>query len=632
VNSIIGSSNKMLEINLSTKEVTEFKVTSEERKLYMGGKGLGLKYLSERMKPGIEPLAAENILAFMMGVYIGTGAPCSGRFAAVTKSPLTGIFVTSSCGGAFGIAFKTAGYDGLLIRGKLEKPGYLMINANHVKFKDASTLWGKDTQETQAALNLTKKDGALVIGPAGENRVLFANIASGHRFLGRGGFGAVMGAKNLKAIIAQGKKYKIVPQNPALFNKLKKIAIKQINQNQFTAIQYRNYGTAANFKFCAQGKILPVRNFTDGDHEQIAKVSGEAMQTKYNSRPDSCKPCSILCGHKGTLKDGRIHQIPEYETAALFGPNLGIFDPDQITEWNDLCGKLGVDTISTGSTLAFIMEAGEKGLIKTNLKFGASDGISKTIEDIAYRRNFGADLANGTRWLAKKYGGSDFAIQIKGLEMAGYDPRGSWGQGLSYAVANRGACHLSACLFPVEVFNGLLNPYTTRAKAKFVIFFEALNAAINSLQTCLFTSYAYILEAVIAKYTPDLLLGFTMQNLPDLALKLMDASIYSKFFEAITGLKLSQKDMLQAGHRIHTLERYMNTLEGISRKDDTLPARFLQEGRKSDPKKRTVPLEKMLTDYSRIRGYDEAGIPTQNTLKKLGIELSNTEEADDSIR
>ena len=618
---IIGTSNRVLEINLTTKEVKEFKITTEDRRMYMGGKGLGLKYLYERMKPGIDPLGQENILAFMMGVYVGTGAPCSSRFSAVTKSPLTGIFAASSCGGPFGIAYKTAGYDGLLVSGKSDSPVYLKIDATAVKFEDASALWGKDTFETQEALSLTKKDGALVIGPAGVNRVLFANIASGHRFFGRGGFGAVMGAKNLKAIIAHGKEYKIIPKNQVLFNKIKKIATKQINNNLFTGVQYRNYGTAANFKFCQKAGIVPVMNFRDGDHERVNEVFGETMQEKYNTRYSTCKPCTILCGHKGTYKDGSTHQIPEYETVALLGPNLGIFDTDVITVWNDLCGKMGIDTISAGTTISYVMEAGEKGLIKTDLKFGSPGGVSEIIENIAYRHGLGDELANGTRWLSEKYGGKEFAIQIKGLEMAGYDPRGSWGQGLSYAVANRGACHVSAVLLAPEVFNELLDPFTTRAKAKFVVFLEALNAAINSLQTCIFTSYAYLLEAVVAKYTPDLLLGFTMQHIPDIALRLMDVSVYSKFFSSITGIKLSPKDMLKAGHRIHTLERYMNTREGISRSDDTLPQRFLKEGRECDLQKRTVPLEKMLLEYYKIRGYDDNGVPMPEVLEKLGISI-----------
>jgi len=618
---IIGTSNRILEIDLTNKQVIEFKVTENDRKLYLGGKGLGLKLLYEKLKPGIDPLGSQNILAFMMGVLMGTGAPCSGRFAAITKSPLTGILVTSSCGGPFGMAYKTAGYDGLLIKGKANNPIILIIDHDAVKFENASQYWGMDTRQTQEKLELDKNDGALVIGPAGENMVLFANVCSGDRFLGRGGIGAVMGAKNLKAIVAKGGVYKIVPKNSGDFKKVQKKALKYINANLFTAELYRNYGTAANFNFCNHANILPVENFKYGSHRQVNEVSGESMQQKYQTIPSPCIPCTILCGHKSTLGNRDNHKIPEYETAALFGPNLGIFDTDAIIEYNDLCNRFGLDTISTGSTIAYLMEAGEKGLLKTDLKFGSKKGISEIIAAIAHRKGLGDELANGTRRLSEKYGGKDFTLQVKGMEFPAYDPRGSWGQGLSYAVANRGACHLSASTFSLETFLGFLNPYATRAKAHFVSFFENLFCTINSLYTCLFTAYAYVLEPFIVKYTPTLILKFTMQNFPGIAVNFINIRVLNRFFEAVTGIKMSQKKLLEAGERIHILERYMNTREGISRKDDTLPERFLKEGRKNDPLNRVVPLKQMLDQYYKIRGFDDNGIPTVETLRKLGIEI-----------
>ena len=360
---ISGTSSRILEVDLSNKSVNTFLVTETDRRLFLGGKGLGLKYLYERLKPGIDPLGAENILAFMMGVLMGTGAPCSGRFAALTKSPLTGILLSSSCGGPFGMALKTAGYDGLLISGKSGEPVYIHIDANGVEFRDASPLWGKDTQEAQNGLRLTRHDGALVIGPAGENRVLFANIAAGHRFLGRGGMGAVMGSKNLKAVVARGNAFKIVPKDPETFRRVSQKATRFINANPFTADSYRQYGTSANVNYSNKSGILPIDNFRRGRSDQAAAVSGESMRQKYNTRPSTCRPCTILCGHRGTYADGSSHQIPEYETVGLLGTNLGIYDTDRITEWNDICGRMGMDTISAGGILAYLMEAGEKKLL-----------------------------------------------------------------------------------------------------------------------------------------------------------------------------------------------------------------------------------------------------------------------------
>ncbi len=616
---IVGTSKRILEVNLSDQTTQIFNITDEDHRLYLGGKGLGLKLIHDRLPAGADPLGSDNLLVFMMGVMMGTGAPCSGRFAALTKSPLTGIMLSSSCGGPFGMALKTAGYDGLIVAGRSQSPVCIRIDATGAQIEDAAQLWGLDTNETQQRLMPGKKDGVLAIGPAGENKVLFANVASGHRFLGRGGMGAVMGAKNLKAIAAYGGSYKIRPHDPAGFKAVARRAGKQVDANHFTGHAYRDFGTAANVNLCNQGGILPVSNFRGGSHDSAGEVSGESMQKKYNTRPSTCLPCRILCGHKGTYPDGSVRQIPEYETTSLLGPNIGIFDTDQISEWNDICGAMGLDTISTGATLAWAMEAGERNLLKTKLAFGSPAGISDMIRAIAHREGQGDELAQGTRRLSAQYGGADFAIQIKGLDMAGYDPRGAWGQGLSYAVANRGACHLSATTFALEVFMGFLNPYTTRAKAHFVKFFENLFAAVNSLHVCQFTAFAYVLEEPIVKYTPQWMLRLTMQYLPRIAQKLILIPTLTGLYNKVTGLDLSQAEFLRAGERIHILERLMNTREGISRKDDTLPARFLREGRACDPMKRTVPLEVMLDDYYRLRGFDDRGIPREQTLSRLGL-------------
>ncbi len=617
---IIGTSNRLLEINLSKQSIKVTKIDPKDREMYLGGKGLGLKLLYDRMKPGIDPLSEDNMIAFMMGVFIGTGAPCTGRWDAITKSPLTGIMVTSSCGGPFGTALKTAGYDGLLLSGKADKPIYIRIDDKGATIEDASHLWGKDTDETQDTFELSRKDGAMVIGVAGENLVKYANVKSGHRFLGRGGIGAVLGSKNVKAIVAFGGQYKIIPKNEENFKKLKKKANKFINNNHTTAEAYRNYGTASHVNACNKSGILPVNNFQDGSHEKALQISGEMYRVKHNSKFSSCQSCTILCGHKGSFDGEKTLQFPEYETVGLMGSNLGNFDTQYLAEWNELCGKYGLDTISMGTTLSYVMEATEKGLMKTDLQFGKQENVAEIIEKIAYRKDIGDEIANGSRWLSEKYGGEEFAMHVKGMEMSAYDPRGAWGQGLSYAVANRGACHLSAPVFSLEGILHYLNQYTTKYKPKFVDYFEDMFAAVNSLHTCQFTSYAYMLEPFVAKTTPKKMLGFMMQNAAELALGLMDVSVYSDLYEAISGIELSQKQMFHAGRRIHILERYMNTLEGISRKDDTLPRRLLKEGRQSDPKNRTVPLNKMLDKYYQMKGYDDNGIPTEKTLLDLDIE------------
>ncbi|MBA3012832.1 MAG: aldehyde ferredoxin oxidoreductase family protein [Proteobacteria bacterium] len=614
---IIGCSNRILEVDLQKKTMITYMVPEGLRRQYLGAKGLGLKLLYDRMTPGVDPLGPQNFIAFMPGVLMGTGAPCSGRFEAITKSPLTGIMVASSCGGPFGMSLKTAGWDGLIITGRADTPTYLDITDQGVVFKDAAFLWGKEIPDVQAVLD-SKASKSLVIGPAGENGVRFANMAAGHRFLGRGGIGAVMGAKNLKAIVATGGSFSVKPHDPVRFKRLCKKATRYINQNPLSADRYRNFGTSANVAPCNKAMILPVNNFQDGRHDAAKNVFGETMAKDHETVHHTCKPCTIRCGHKGRFA-GKEMSAPEYETIGLLGTSLGIFDLDLIAQWNQVCGRLGMDTISAGATLAWVMEAASKGLVKSDLAFGTAAGIEQALEDMAFMRGFGAQMAMGTRALSEKHGGREFAIQVKGLEMAAYDPRGSFGQGLAYAVANRGACHLSAYMVAQEVYLKLLKPDSAFGKAKWVKFFEDLTCCINSLQTCQFTMFAFLLEPPLSKYTPRPLLAILMQYLPDLAIRLIDVSLYLGLWNAVTGIRLSTKEFLQAGERIHVLERLMNTREGIDSKDDVLPLRFLVRGRASDGQKKVVPLDKMRAQYYRVRKYDEKGIPRTEKLKQLEI-------------
>ncbi len=614
---IKGTSNRILKVDLSQATFSVYEVSEWERRLFLGAKGLGLKLLFDRLQPGCDPLGPQNIIALMPGILMGTGAPCSGRFEAIAKSPLTGILGTSSCGGPFGMMLKTAGWDGLLITGQASAPTCLVIDASGAKFEDGAHLWGREIPDAQQALE-EKKTAALVIGPAGENLVRFANIAAGHRFLGRGGLGAVMGSKKLKAVVARGGAVRIRPFDPKGFAAIKKRAAVYIKQNEMTGNAYRKFGTNANVRPVLKSNMLPVHNFQDGWHAQGDRVAGETMASEYSTRHQTCKPCTIRCGHKGTF-NGEQMAVPEYETIGLLGTSLGIFDPEQIALWNQICGRLGLDTISAGGTLSWVMEAAEKGLVTSDLRFGSTVGVSQALEDIANLDGFGAEMAMGSRELSRKYGGEAFAMHVKGLEMAAYDPRGSFGQGLAYAVANRGGCHLSAYLIGQEIYFKLLKADVTTHKARWVKYFEDLTCCINSLQTCHFTMYAYLMESPLSKYTPDRILGLLMQVLPQIAIPLVDFSIYRGFWNTVTGLHLSRNGFIRAGERIHVLERYMNTREGIDRSGDTLPPRLLKEGRLSDPENKTVPLSKMLPEYYALRGYDSNGIPTQTVLKRLKI-------------
>ncbi len=615
---IVGTSNKVLEVDLTTGAFTIVEISDKDRLLYLGGKGLGLKLLYDRMKPGVDPLGEENAIAFMMGVLMGTRAPCSGRFDAITKSPLTGIMTTSSCGGPFGMQLKTAGWDGLIVTGTAPHPTYLEIDTEGVSFKDAKSLWGLHGTTAQEKLVTDKNTAALIIGPAGENSVRYANIMSGHRFLGRGGMGAVLGSKNLKAIVAKGGHFKIVPKDKKAFAKHRKRAQKYIAQNPTTSVHYRNYGTSSIIGTANKAGSIPVNNFQFGSHVDSYQISGQGMEKKHHSKHHTCKPCSILCGKKGQF-GGKTLTVPEYETVTVLGSNLGVFDTEKIAAWNQICSDLGIDTISAGGTIAWVMEATEKGLVRTDLKFGSSAGVADTLRDIGLSKNFGKEMAMGSKWLAEKYGGAEFAIQVKGLEMAGYDPRSMFGQGLAYAVANRGACHLSAYMVGIELLFGLLNPKTKLAKPTFTKIMEDVYCVVNALHICQFTTYAFILESPLVKFLPRAVVFLFMQLLPKIAAQILDLSLFAGFWSSITGKKMSPSQIKKCGARIHTLERYMNSREGISRKDDALPARLINQPRQDDLEKLTVPLEQMISKYYKVRGYDKNGIPTQKLLKKLDI-------------
>ena len=526
---ILGESKQYLEIDLSTRSWKVYTAGEADLRDYIGGKGLGIKFIYDRLGKRlgkVDPLGPDNILAFMMGTFIGTGAPCSGRFAGITKSPLTGIMVAASCGGPFGMACKTAGWDGVLVSGKAAKPTVLRLDENGVAFEDAGELWGMETGAAQASLVSKPGQGALVIGPAGENGVLYAVIRSGNRFLGRGGMGTVMGAKNLKAIVASGQSFRISPVAQETFAKLNIKAKKMIVRNPFVQA-YKAYGTSYSVNPGVDSGYAPVRNFRDRTDERCRQLSGEVMAERYKTKHAVCTPCSVLCGHKGTYPDGKERHIPEYETIGLWGGNIMNFDPDIIGLWNDRMNELGLDTISCGATVSWAMEAAEKGLRPSTLRFGQTDTIAVMLADIAWLRGEGAELAQGSRKLATRYGGLEFAAQVKGLEMAAYDPRAGWGQGLNYAVANRGACHLNAYPIALEAIFHYIPQYSTLSKASWVAFMEDLYSATNSVQTCQFTIFGYLLEPPLAKYTPKPLLKLAMTFLPSVAQLVLDWSTLS---------------------------------------------------------------------------------------------------------
>jgi len=615
-----GAAGRYLFVDLTNRTWKEYPIQGKDQRLYLGGKGLAIKIYYDLMRDrlnSINSLGPENLLIISTGVLLGTKAPCSARFEVLTKSPLTNLLVGSSCGGPFGEALRTAGWDGLILDGKSRELLLLRGDSEGIVFESAVKLKGLGTEATQEALSLEKNEASICIGPAGENLVYYANIRSGHRFAGRGGVGAVMGAKNLKAVVVQGRSHTIEPVDPEGFSRISKKTREMIQRNPMSKA-YKSYGTAANVRFGMKAGFSPVHNFRDRYHPKTKNTSGESMASRYSPRFSTCRHCVILCGHKGEYPDGRTRQIPEYETVGMFGSNIENFDPDLIGLWNEEMNDLGMDTISAGGSIAWAMEAAERGLRPSSLRFGDTGEVSRILREIAFRQGEGYELAEGTRVLSEKYGGREFAIQVKGLECAAYDPRASWGQGLSYAVYNKGGCHLGSYLVGLEQILRYMPAHTTMGKASWAVFCENLYAAINSLQICQFTSYGILTEPPIPRCVPRWILQVLTILTPRISQQLMDWTPLNRMFSTVTGIKLSKNGLLRAGERITKLERWINLCMSETASDDSLPARFTEEKRTRFPGRNTVvPIRVMVRKYYRLRKYSPAGTPRRADLERL---------------
>ncbi len=625
-----GYTGRILDIHLSEGTIGEYSLSDIDRERFLGGRFISTKILWDQLKPGVDPLGEESILIAMTSPLTGTGAPCSSRFDISAKSPLTGGIGHSNSGGRFGIHLKRAGYDGIIIRGRAESPVYIDIQEDEVKILSAEALWGKNTEETQNALG---KGGKIVIGPAGENRVKYAVIVSHERVHGRTGMGAVMGSKNLKGIVANGKR-KIELFDPDNFKAGVKKWVDMLKKHPATGDLAPRLGTAQFLNTLSKKNALPTRNFSRASYAGAYNISGERMARDFLKANTGCPTCPIRCGRVVEF-EGKDIKGPEFETLALMGSNLEIDDLEAIIAWNYEMDLLGMDTISTGNTLGFAMEQNEKGLWDNGLQFGKKENISATIHDIAHKQGIGADLAEGVRHLSEKYGGKEFAAHVKGLEIAGYSPRAAVGHALGYATSNRGACHLDGGYVVYFEVNGpmTLDPLHYRSKPAWAVLDQNLLAAISAGGSCLFTSWTFVPAAAFslpnnpsASRAVSKLLTHTwptlrlLQRLPPKLLQMhLPMLPHSKFIHLTTGMKMDFGRFLKAGERGYTLEKLFNLREGIGKKHDTLARRFTHEPLNPENAASKVPLDKMLPEYYRIRGWDENGIPTRLTLRRLGL-------------
>ncbi len=599
-----GYVGKILRVDLNRGKTSAEPLNMDWAKTFLGGKGLGAKYLYEESKPRTDAFSSENVLIFMTGPLTGTMAPCTPKHVVVTKSPLTGTFLDSYAGGHFGSELKFAGFDAIMLKGKAKQPAYLWINDGEAQIKSAEELWGSDTHETEKLIKeeLGDKDVKVAaIGPAGENLVRFSCITNElYRQSGRGGAGAIMGSKNLKAIAVHGTQGVTVPHIEEFVNLCKDIIAKDVlgnPDNEWVIVD----GSPAIVRMSHDAGILPTKNFQSGVFKDVDKIDAAAIK-KLLVRRKACYSCPMACGNLILIRDGpfagTMIEGPDYETLALAGSNCLINDLGAIAKFNLMCDKLGIDTMTAGDATAFAMECYEKGIITKKdtdgleLTFGNIDAYTKMPELIARRKAIGNTLAGGVKRASKKIGkGSEqFSVHAKGLEYPAYDPRGSFGMALAYATSDRGACHLRAWPAASDAF-GKLDPFTTDGKAQLVIDDQNKYCAKWSLIVCDFYAIGY--------------------------------GNIARLFSAATGWNVSEDEMSLVGERIWNLIRLYNIREGFARKDDTLPERIatnpLPEGKAKGHVVKREDFEKMLDEYYKLRGWDKEGGPTKEKLKQLGL-------------
>jgi len=630
---LFGFAGTILRVDLTKKTVKKESLDKDVAYKFLGAKGYGAYTIFTEIKKRVDPLGPLNKLIFMLGPLTGTRAPCSNKFAVCTKSPLTNAWLDTHCGGFFGPELKFAGYDGIIVEGRTEEPVYIDIKDEDVGIRDASWLWGANTLDTERLLKERSPAERLArvacIGPAGEKKALLANIIAERRAAGRGGAGAVMGSKNLKAVVVRGhKKPEDFIHDPEKFKEAVKICYDKLAKSEITssrskgAEMRKEFRNKATLPVQGTGRIvvgineaggLPTRNFQTGAFEGWRDISGAAFSKYLYVPPEApgarpCFNCPICCGHLSVIKNGKwagiVDEGPDYENIVMLGSNCGVSDREAITAAEYFCDFYGLDAMSVGGTIAFLMECYEKGLISKkdtdgiDLRFGNAEALVEAVISAGtVKGRLGPLVANGSKRASEKIGkGSErFAMHVKGLEIPAYDPRAAQGMGLCYARSDRGACHLRPWTAGEEML-GSTNPKTTKGKAETVeSSTNSINVLYDSTGLCLFVAFGGVGEGEI--------------------LDLVNSA---------TGFKYKNVDeLLRVGNRISNLVKVFNLREGFTRKDDTLPYRLLKEPLPSGPcKGEVVKLEPMLKEYYRLRGWDLKGRPTRAKLKALGLDFA----------
>jgi aldehyde:ferredoxin oxidoreductase len=590
--------DRILRINLTTGEITITPLPVEVMPLLLGGKGLGAWLLYTEQPAGVDPLGPDNHLIFHNGPLTGTTAPTAGRFGVTTRSPATRTYFDAYCGGYWGQMLKYAGYDALVVTGAAQSPVMIVIDDGTVEIRPADHLWGTTVTKATDAIweNLGRDWQSLVIGPPGERQRNVAGIFNESRALARGGVGAVMGSKHLKAIAVRGTGSVQVHDRPA-YERALQLAFRAVRMSSKTAMLSRE-GTANILEIIDVMGALPTRNFQSGQFEQSDEIAGFAFRKNNWKKDYACFGCPIACGKwTAPLDDGTVIEGPEYETIFALGSNCAIGSRETLIKLNWTCDEFGMDTISTGGIVGFVMEMFQRGIITADAldgitpRWGDGPAALALVEKMAKVEGCGEWLAQGVAAIAERYPDAQpFAMHVKGLEMPAYHPNAAKGTALAYAISERGACHLRGAPLG-ELFSGAADPLVIEGKPQLFRDNQADTAVWDSACLCVFPGS-----------------GMSLKELWQLV-------------TAATGFEYPAVSALQRlGERVSTLARLFNVREGFTRAQDTLPERNLKQAMESGPAAgHVVELEPMLNDYYRIMGWDENGIPTPERLRMLGL-------------
>jgi aldehyde:ferredoxin oxidoreductase len=598
-----GFNGVILRVGLNDGRIEREGINEQWARLFIGGRGYGERIIYEEVDPKVDPLSKDNKAVIATGPIGGTTAPASGRTMVITKGALNDTIACSNGGGYFGTELKMAGYDMIILEGKAPHPVYLWIDNDTVELRSAQDIWGKTSLESDTWLREQTHIEArtMVIGPAGERLSRISGVMfDGHRASGRTGVGAVVGSKNFKGIAVRGTKGVEVADVDG-FKQAVRNAYQKLHDHPVAAEGLPTYGTAVLVNILNNVGSFPTRNAQEAYFPTADHISGETMVKKTLIKNKGCGACPIDCGRVTEIREGKYQgdhgEGPEYETAWSLGAMCGVDDLNAVTKAHYLCDEYGLDGISAGVTIACAMELFEKGHLPSTdvpfpLKFGDGDAVVELIKLMGAREGIGDLLAEGSYRLAEHYGHPEFSMSVKKQEIPAYDPRGVKGIGLEYATSNRGACHVRGYTIAPEVLGTPMqvDRLTYDGKAELTKLFQDLTAAVDSSGACLFTTFG------------------------------MEAGNYAELLKTATGFPYDDKELLLAGERIWNLERLFNIKAGLTKEDDTLPTRLLEEPIPSGPSEGEVnELSKMLPEYYQVRGWDSDGKPTKERLKELGL-------------